>query len=458
VSEAFSFAPSQRAALVATGLISFLLVGVLPAAEPAIWLADHAQAVAQARKQGKLLLVVHLSGDFAANLADAPEAKLYRQLILSDSRVAAALADRFIVTYRHVGEARSLVPQRLPRTGAGNDVRPATGKPPLRPSEIAIAYICLPDERVLHFVPGFVSPREFCAELDWVETCYSRLVKLRDAEMPGELRALHVEALDPADHKAFLSAFSSRWSSGPLAPDYSTVDIPLAINSARLVWRWAQGERLGAHTPFDELSASVRFDNRSLLSSSLAAHGRLGSDFAHLVLSEFPLVYLSDLAMPTYQACTSQRYWQISRRRDELARWWADCAKRGRRTMLIVSGDFQIDEPNPAAEVPPSSPLSWPDSDAATLAELWRVASRVVTIDELAMLLTDANLPPLEFDRQTGPPRLILHDARGFRCGEVAAQDASAEKLAGLLRTIVGNAANDQAIQPTGEQGSSVEE
>jgi hypothetical protein len=272
------------------------------------------------------------------------------------------------------------------------------------------------------------------------------------------LRTLHAAEIDPSDHKAFLSSFPSRWTASPMAPDYSTVDIPLAINSARLVWRWSQGQRLGMHTPFDKLSASARFETRSPLSSSLAAHGRLGGDFAHLVLSEFPLVYLSDLAEPAYEACTGQRFWQVSPRRDELARWWADCGKRGRRTMLIVSGNVQTDRQNPAAEVPPASPPPWPDRDAAGLAELWRVAAQVVTIDELAMVLTDANLPPLEYDPAAGPPRLILHDARGFRCGELAAQDATAEKLAAMLRTVVGAAASDRAIQPTGEQLSNVKE
>jgi hypothetical protein len=448
-----------RAVAVAAIALSLLVCcKPLAAAEPVSWLSSHTAAVAQARKQGKLLLVVHLSGDFAANAADAPEAKLYRQLILSHPRVTAALADRFVVTYRHVGQSRVLSPQQSSRAAAGNNAGPQAGKPPPRPPEMAVAYICLPDERVLHFVPGFVSGRELSRELEWVEACYSRLVKLGDAEMPGELRALHVAEIDPTDHKAFLGAFPSRWTAQQSAPPYSTVDLPLAINSARLVWRWSQGERLGMHTQFDKLSASSRFEKRGQLSSPLTAHGRLGSEFAHLVMSEFPLVYLSDLAGPTYQACAGQRYWQISPRRDELARWWADCAKRGRRTMLIVSGDVQFDEANPAAEAPPVSPPSWPDHDAAALAKLWRVATQVVTIDELAMLLTDANLSPLEYDPLAGPPRLILHDARGFRCSEVAAQDVTAEKLAALLRTVVGTAARDRANQPTGEQETSLEE
>ncbi|MCI0361238.1 MAG: hypothetical protein L0211_22380 [Planctomycetaceae bacterium] len=458
MSVAHSLAPSSRLAAVAAGLSLLVCCEGLAAAEPVEWSANHAEAVARARKHGKLLLVVHLSGDFAANAADAPEAKLYRELILSDPRVVAALADRFVVTYKHVGEARALRRQNVALPADRKDSRAEAAKGPPRPSEMAIAYICLPDERVLHFVPGFVSARQLHAELAWVEACYSQLVNLSEAEMRGELRTLHQAEIEPPDHKAFLTSFQSRWPASGPAPEYSTVEIPFVINSARLVWRWSQGQRLGMNTAFDKLSASARFESRSTLSSSLAAHGRLGTDFAHLVMSEFPLAYLSDLAEPAYEACAGQRFWQVSPRRDELARWWADCAKRGRRTMLIVSGHVQPDDANPAAEVPPASPPPWPDDDAARLAELWRVAAQVVTIDELALVLTDANLPPLEYDSVAGPPRLILHDARGFRCGEVAASDVTAEKLAGMLRTVVGAAASERAIQPTGEQASSVKE
>jgi len=458
VSAAFSFMSSMRAAsVIVTGLISSLLFGSLAAAEPVDWLADHAAAVAKSRKQGKLLLVVHLSGDFAKNSPDAPEAKLYRQLILADARVAAALADRYVVTYRHVGEGKALPRLASTEEKDRKDNRIEAVKSPLKPPEMAIAYICLPDERVLHFVPGFVSPLELLAELEWVEATYSRLVKAGEAEMPATLRAAHREVVDQQDLDGFASLFPTRWTEDSPAPEYTTVDLPEELAAARSVWDWSQRQRLGVRGPLELKDRSIRLARvvvRSDRLAALAAHGRLGSDFAHLVLSEFPLAYLSDLAGPAFEACAGQRFWQASSRREELAQWWVDCSKNGRRTLLIAADDSSA----AAENSPPESHSAWPADDAARLAELWRVATQVVTIDELAALLSDANLPPLAYDPARGPPRFILHDARGFRYAEVGAKDATAEKLADILRTAVGPGAREKTVQPAGVQGSNVKE
>jgi len=450
--------PSLRTVwLVLAALISPLLFVSLAAAGPVDWLADHTEAVAKARKQGKLLLVVHLSGDFAKNSPDASEAKLYRQLILGDPRVAAALADRFVVTYRHVGEAKAL-PRLVSTEEKGRkDDRVEAVKGPLKPPEMAIAYVCLPDERVLHFVPGFVSPLELLVELEWVEATYSRLVKAREAEMPAILRAAHREVVDQQDLDGFAGLFPTRWTENLPPPEYTTVDLPEGLAAARSVWDWSQRQRLGVRGPLELKNRSKRLARELVRSdrlAALAAHGRLGSDFAHLVLSEFPLVYLSDLAGPAFEACAGQRFWQAMPRREELARWWADCCKSGRRTLLIIADD----RPTAEGDSPAESRPAWPADDAAQLAELWRVATQVVTIDELASLLTDASLQPLAYDPASGPPRFILHDARGFRYAEVAAKDATAEKLADILRTAVGPGVRETTVQPAGVQGSNVKE
>ena len=462
MSAAYSFVPSLRAAsLIAAGLISSLVCGTLLAAEPAIWLADHAEAVARARKQGKLLLVVHLSGDYAINSADAPEAKVYRQLILADPHVAAVLADRFVVIYRHVGEAKVLPRLAASKPPDRNENRTAAAKSALRPPEMAIAYICLPDERVLHFVPGFVSPSVLLAELEWVEAVYSRLVSAGEAEMPATLRTAHREVVDQQDLDAYVAAFPTRWIESAAAPEYTTVDLPEGLAAARSVWDWSQKQRLGVRGPPELKDRSKRLARvlvRSDRLAALAAHGRLGSDFAHLAMSEFPLVYLSDLAGPAFEACAGQRFWQASPRRKQLAGWWANCCKNGRRTLLIVADDASAAEENSSAESPPESQRAWPAEDVAQLAELWRVATQVVTIDELAVLLTDANLPPLAYDPAIGPPRFVLHDARGFRYAEVAAKDATGETLAVILRTAVGPGAREKTVQPAGVQGFNVKE
>ena len=314
---------------------------------------------------------------------------------------------------------------------------------------MAIAYFCLPDDRVLHFVPGFVSAEEFLAELEWVEQIYSRLAKAGEAEFTKTLRTAHREMLDPKDLELLANDFPSRWANEAEAPDYSTIDLPQALAASRAVWDWAQGQRLGVRRSLNLRDRSRRplTVARSGTLTGLAAHGRLGPDFAHLVLAEFPLAYLSDLAGPVHESCTGLRSWHLSPRRSELAKWWAACAKQGRRTMLIVATEASEAQP----DFPPSDQQTdqqqgnrlpdYSNEDAIQLAELWRVAGRVVTIDELAALVTDARLPPLAYDQAVGPPRFILHDARGIRCGELAAAEATAERLTTMLRTIVGGGA-----------------
>ena len=119
--------------------------------------ADRAAALRQAWKQDKLLLVIDLSADFLAGTDQSPEWKLYRSLALTDPRVAELLAARFVVTNRQVGQSAGL------QFAADNKERPAAA------SEYALAFVCSPSERVLHFIPGLVSADELLRELEWAD-------------------------------------------------------------------------------------------------------------------------------------------------------------------------------------------------------------------------------------------------------------------------------------------------
>jgi hypothetical protein len=439
---AFRFAIAAILGLACTRLL---------AGEPAAWLSDRSEAAAIARKQGRLLLFVQLSGDFTKSAADAPESQLYQRLILSNPRVAEALAGRFAISYELVGEAKSMPRLASPagKPAGGRAAGAAGPKFAHKPPEMAIAYFCLPDQRVLHLLPGFVSPEEFLAELEWVEQVYSRLAKAGEAELTRTLRIAHREMLDAKDLELLANQFPSRWANDAEPPDYSIIDLPQTLAASRAVWDWAQGQRLGIGRSLNlrDPLRRTQLVARSGTLSGLAAHGRWGPDFAHLVLAEFPLAYLSDLAGPVYESCTGQRSWHISPRRSEIAKWWAACAKQGRRTMLIVASEAtdtstELSQSEQLADQQQGNrPPQFSNEDAIELAELWRVASRVVTIDELAALITDVELPPLAYHQTVGPPRFILHDARGVCCGELAAAEATAERLATVLRTIVGGAA-----------------
>jgi hypothetical protein len=466
-------------------------------ATTADWRADHAAAVARARREGKLLLVVHLSGDFAQNSPESPEATLYRNYILGDPQVAPLVRDRFVVAMRSVGTAKC-TPRIQP--APAKETRTPEGKilpPPVERVEMAVAYICLPDERVLHFVPGFVTPAELCAELKWAEAAYARMAAAPSSAWPAAWRECHAEAVAPSDREAFASLIESRWPlkdkvkaptlsddllagdstpreerwSDEPAPEYATSDLAAAMQAAQAVWRFASDQQAGQSKSFKADTALERARQRSQAASILAAHGRQGKNLAHLVLAEFPLVYLNDLAAPAYEACSGERFWQTSLRRQELSHWWSQCQASRRKTLLIISSDLSEDELakleppadkavatlNPVvASIRPVAPKTAADSDskpkdairrltdeeAGFLASVWRASHQIMTASEFATLVHDAKLEPVPCDSVVGFPRCILHDGQGFRCGELAIHEATTERLETMLRLSISGVAS----------------
>jgi hypothetical protein len=499
------FAPSRGRTWWITTLALWLLA--TPAlrsaetSEPAAWQAEYARAVTQARREGKLLLVVHLSGPFVEDAADSPEAKLYRNYILGDPQVARLIHSRFVVAVRNVGIA-ACTPQvaaaaaKKPSAPEGKIIPP----PPARPREMAVAYVCLPDERVLHFVPGFVNPDKLYAELAWVESAYAGVAAVPSTAWPDVWRRRHADAIDPADREAFASLFKSRWpaeesstpatrtdellgKSAPLAPswsdapppEYAAADLADAMRASQIVWRFAQDQQSGKVRQFNLEAAREQARKTSPAANMLASHGSQGSNLAHLVLAEFPLMYLSDLAAPAYEACAGQRLWQTSLRRQELARWWSECRVNRRKTLLIVSPEFTEDElakrglsavgdaksPEPTASASKSPAARTvaaaggdepsdefvdeirrlTDEEAGYLAVVWRASHQTLSASEFAALVHDAGLQPEPYDVDDGFPRCILHDGHGFRCGELSLREVTAERLEMMLRANVGGAA-----------------
>jgi hypothetical protein len=368
------------AVLVAAGIVLLLPDCSLSAAEP-IWTADRAAAIAQARKQGKLLLVVQLSGDFVVNSPDSPEAVTYRTAAFSNERVRQALAARFVVAYQQIGPASGL-----------SVVLPKRSKSP-PPDDFAVTYVCLPDSRVLHFIPGFVTVDELLAEIAWVERHYSTLVQASAAEEEAVWRQCHVTKLPQVDAALFHSLFSPRWQAGQLRDGPSTVDLPAVTVAAR--------------TTFEQTVAvpsAVGRDRRSL--HALAGHGALGVEFAHLVLSEFPLIALRDLERPALEAWAGRRFWSVSPRRNELAGCWQAAQQREEATLLVVADDpFAAKRGETDSFVWPPADRSWTEPPGCT--------DLLVSIDELAALAVDVGLDPIAYKANDGPPRFLLYRGGG---------------------------------------------
>ncbi len=389
-----------------------------------MWLAERSTAIQQARQRGKLLLVVQFSGDFAAGADNSPEAATYRAFALADPRIAKLLADRFVVAYEQVGSAESL--RRLPPVKLQ----------PKRP-EYALAYVCLPDLRVVHFLPGFVSSGELLAELAWAERCYARVARAAADEEPLVARRAHRTAIAREDAALFGRAIKSRWTDDALPGGPSTVDLPAAVVAARETFEASLTQRLGKSWQRTAAGEAI---------PALVMHGGLARELAHLLLSEYPLVSLADLERPAYEALTGERFWKASSRRDALQQWWSREMAAARPILLVVR-----DDPF-APDAGASSPLVWPPVKNDTLPLLPRFAVEVVSHDELAALATDAGLEPIVYRAQT-PPRYVILPAGG-KPAVTLWKGTSLTRLAQAMNTATGAG----ALAVTTAGGSSDEE
>ncbi|HEX5104466.1 MAG TPA: hypothetical protein VFV87_11675 [Pirellulaceae bacterium] len=354
------------------------------------WLDNRAEAAQQARKEGKLLVVVELSGDFARNAADARELQLYRSLAAADPRIAAEFRSRYVVARQHVGEAESL--RKLPTAPSRSKAAAAER------TDYAITYICLPDERVLHFVPGFVTSDELLAELAWAEKCYAKVAAVASAGEELAARQAHQAAAAKSDLALFHKRFPSRWSGEALAEGPSTVDLPMGLVAARDTVADSLAQRLGGSWSRRDLPA---------LLAALSAHGALGREIAHLLLAEFPLVALGDVERPAFEACSGQRFWEASSRREKLAQWWKESRAGGKPVLLVVA-----DDPHAVAAASASA-FMWPPENTELVPQLPLFASELVSIDELAALATDASLPAMTYRAGQAPPRYLVFSADG---------------------------------------------
>jgi hypothetical protein len=111
------------------------------------WRGSPSDAMDRAAVEGKLALVLHVSGSaddewFADTLPRA-----FRNRTLANKELGAA------VTARYVAAVQKVVPQRS-----------ATGP---KPHGAIASYFCTPDGRVVHAVPGFVPADGFLAEANW---------------------------------------------------------------------------------------------------------------------------------------------------------------------------------------------------------------------------------------------------------------------------------------------------
>ncbi|HEX5106631.1 MAG TPA: hypothetical protein VFV87_22580, partial [Pirellulaceae bacterium] len=345
----------------------------LPAAEPATWHEAYPAALAEAQSESKLLLIVDVADDFTRVKADGPQAKLYRSLALADKRVAGLLAAHFVTAFRPVGP-----PACLQLLSGDDETRPrpasrtasAAPGPPPDAGEYAIAYVCLPGERVLHCIPGFVTADELLKELQWAVEANDERLRAPPTEKLWFLRQRHLAAALPRHVEPFAELYESRWKKDFQAPaTQSANDLATAIRVAQTVREHSLAARLKSVLPAGE--------SREQFLKVLSAHGGLEMTLAHLVLSEFPLPPLADLAQPLFETASGDHYWQSTPRRAELAEWWTEHGRAGAQRLIAVS-----DDPRYIAAVRAPEPFKWPPTSPDVRPHLGHFATLHVSLDE----------------------------------------------------------------------------
>ena len=359
------------------GLALWLLAGAASSAEPLTWHSDLSAAAEEARDSGRLLLVLHLSGDFTAGDARQRPLVVFESLALTDEPVRELVRERFVLAYRHIG------PPAVFHVSNGPPPKPAAKKReedftlPQAHDEYAVTYLCLPDRRVVHFVPGFVTARELLAELQFADYLYDDFARFPAAEQDEAVRHAHLEKA-PAKSRQKFETLASLKLDERAAP--TAGELARSLNAARQIHDQRLGERLGRNWKAAEFPA---------VAAALSAHGSTQRGESHLVLAAHGLVDLESIERPAYTIWSGRRFWSESGRREEVAQSIAAVAGKGRPLMLVV----EVDRP---AEAGRNDPLAWPPKPSDVLPRLDQFDVVTLSLDELAVWMTDKGLGPIK--------------------------------------------------------------
>jgi hypothetical protein len=182
----------------------------------------------------------------------------------------------------------------------------------------------------------------------------------------------------------------------------------------------------------------------------LASHGELEPGIAHEVLSEYPLSRLSEVEHPLYEIVSGQRFWESPAAGAAVIEWWKEASSRKRTSLLVVEHD-----PFHGPEVTSQQPLVLSALLAALPVDRRRVAARTMTLEELAVLVTEAKLEPIRFTPKEGPPRYVVFDQRGFLLGKLSHSEANLQRLSQALRSV---AKSGELVLAPGAEGVTTDE
>ena len=360
------------------------------AAEGFRWTPSLDAASQEAREKKRPLLVIDLAGEVTARPFTSRMGRLLQATTFTDPRIIDLSQRRFAVVCRQHGESEKVKRQMPRRTSPSSNY----GR-----SDNVMFYFCTPEARVLHLAIGFLPANDLLNAAALAE----RL--LRETQQEGEtdrqVQAVRSWHLTCAHGKHLLdfqrSCAGKREVSGSTNawnPQY--VDHVVAMASQ-----------------VHKRELAVRFANQwqgAMLEQALERLGHYGevrSSFAHLVLSEIPLVALDKLDRICLETVTGKPCLSLTARRKARNGWFARSRLQHRPIMIVVDDQpFAAPLVNELAKL-----LIWQPKSAGVRDRLASFASVQVTPGELAAMLQDASIAGVTLSRY--PKNWLFFDRQG---------------------------------------------
>jgi len=359
-------------------------------AEAFKWSSSIELATLGTSQNPKPLLVIDLAGEVTSEPFTSPLGRLLAATTFGDPRIIELSRRRFDVVCRQHG-ASELVKRHVPKRGKS---LPHAGQ-----SDNVVFYFCTPDARVLHLATGFLRADELLN----AATLAERLLRETQLECESirQMQAVRNWHVLSAGSK-YLLAFQSHCATKREKP--TTIGAWNAQYVSHVV-------AAAAEVHVEELR--VRFANhwpRGVLKQTiprLGQHGELRTSFAHLVLSEVPLVPLDVIDRTCFEVVTGQPYLSITARRKTLYSWFLT-SRRLRKPIMFVVDDRPFKAPfvNELSEL-----LIWQPKSADVRQRLADFAAAQVTPGELAGLVQDVGLSPVTLSRKSR--NWLLFDRQG---------------------------------------------
>ncbi|MDP6723025.1 MAG: hypothetical protein QGF59_30455 [Pirellulaceae bacterium] len=335
-------------------------------------------------------MVIDLAGEVTTEPFTSRMGRLLEATTFCDPRIIELSQRRFEVVCRQRGESEK-VKRRMPRR--------ASPSPEYGRSDNVMFYFCTSEARVLHLAIGFLPADDLLNAAALAE----RLMRETQLEREADRQVLAVSNwhLTCAHGKHLLdfqrSCAGKRDVSGSTkawSPQY----VNHVVATASQVHKRELADRFANQLQGAMLEQAI---------ARLGHHGEVRTSFAHLVLSEVPLVALDKLDRICFETVTGQPCLSITARRKALYGWYARSRLQHRPMMIVVDDQpFAAPPVNELAEL-----LIWEPKSNAVRDRLTSFASVQVTPGELAALLQDAAISRVTLSRNSR--NWLLFDRHG---------------------------------------------